>query len=464
MALSPGTALQNGQYVIDALLEDAPNGDLYWGTHVATGTEVYIQVCSLATATDTSALSTLIAHLQGVSFAAQAPLPKPFQLFYGEANTLCWAMSTTVGRPWTLADRPHTPMPLEQALKLVRTVAEAALWLADRGVVGVDLSLNRIWTTADSDRITLTGLPQQHTASSETRVADEASALAVRSLAQLLYSCLSGELPQTDAPTELAQMLQQQQPNINPSVVQAISQGTVTSPSTTFKDTIREWLSTLPDADSHSDYRESPQDTSQPPQPARRPNRWGLYPALGITALMAAVGGGTLGTAWRLNAGSLPGDIQLKPDQSFPSQPDWSGSDPEAVFETPRRFTWDEPVDEEGWVEPRWEATEPEPEWIPEVSEEFEASPEDINSLEEDSPKVPAPWASGEPVKKPSTEKNVSEDTSVPDATLETFVAPSADEEEFSNVYETVEPDYRNSPKSEWAPAPAPAPAPTSES
>ena len=30
MSFAPGTALQNGHYIVDALLEAAPNGDLYW--------------------------------------------------------------------------------------------------------------------------------------------------------------------------------------------------------------------------------------------------------------------------------------------------------------------------------------------------------------------------------------------------------------------------------------------------
>ncbi|MEO1299902.1 MAG: hypothetical protein AAFW75_29855, partial [Cyanobacteria bacterium J06636_16] len=247
MALSPGTALQDGQYVIDALLEAAPNGDLYWGTHIATGTQMYIQAAPLSTAVDTSALSTLIAHLQGVSFAAQAPLPKPFQLFYGEAKTLCLAMGITVGRPWTLAYRTHSPMPLEQALKTVRTVAEGTLWLAERGVVGIDLSLNRIWITADGDRVTLTGLPQEHIAGLQTADSDDTTAATVRSLAKLLYSILSGALPQTDAPT-LAEMLLLQQPNINPSVVEAIHQGLATSSASAFEETVRKWLAILPDA------------------------------------------------------------------------------------------------------------------------------------------------------------------------------------------------------------------------
>ena len=457
MALSPGTALQNGQYVIDALLETAPNGDLYWGTHIATGTQVYIQVSPLSA--DSPDVSTLIAHLQGVSFAAQAPCPKPFQIFYGAANTLCFAMGLAIGRPWTLAYRTHAPMPLEQALNMVRTVAEGALWLADRGISGIDLSLNRIWTTAESNQITLTGLPQQYIAELQTvsAPASEMVTSTVPSLAQLLFSALSGNLLQTDT-QQLARTLQQQQPHLSQAVIEAIHPAIAISRSLSLEEAIREWLSLLPDTDPSTAEPELLQAAaSQSAQPVFLKRFWGLYPALGITALMAAIGGGTLGTAWRLNAGNLPGDIQLEPNQSFPPQSDWSGDDPKADLEPPDRFTWESQIQEENWHEPNWETTEPELEWVPEIAEEPEQPSEETEFFDEESPKVPAPWASEAPSKNTSTDKITPEDVE-PEATLETFIAPSANEEEFSNVYDTAEPDHRASPKTKWAPAPTPAP------
>ncbi len=336
MPLPPGTALQNGHYVIDALLEAAPNGNLYWGTHVVTGMRVYIQVFTLATHLDDAAIAALVTRLEGLSFAPETPLPNPFQIFHEAGQTLCLAISATLGLPWSQYCRTHEPLPPKQALAAVRTIANGVLWLDQQDLGSLDLAANRIWIVPDSDRLLLTGLPQHFLATDPAMVAPGDS---VSALATLLWSFLMGTVPPPAMPTEeRLQALRQQHPQLSPLIQQAIQQGL--TPSDTARD-LQQWLATLPDhphviaTQVVAPARPTPPPAQ--PRPARSPRRSGkpTYIALGITALVAAIAGTTLGTVWRLNAATLPGKIQFDPHQSFPPQADWQGDQPDAAFEQP---------------------------------------------------------------------------------------------------------------------------------
>ena len=458
MPLSPGTALQNGQYVIDALLEAAPNGDLYWGTHIVTGMRVYIQAIPFSNSTDDSELSALIAHLQGVSFASQSPLPKPFQLFHGEAKTLYLAMGLIVGRPWTLAHRTHAPMPLEQAIHMVKTMASHVQWLGERGLTEIDLSFNRIWVTESDSRLTLTGLPQKHT-HPDSQSLD--SATIVRSLARWLYSCLLGELPEAKDDGVLGAILQQRLPTLNPAIALAVHKGITASSSFTPGKAIPEWLVMLSDITSHPNDADTIRSLGQPSSSSRL-HRWRLYPTLGLTALVAAIGGATLGTTWRLNAGSLPGDIQLDPEQSFPSQAGWSGDTPNAAFETPYIPGRDTPGTRDDWIDSDWETVEPEPEWAPEISEESDIPSQEVEVPEEDTQPVSAPWASMDAGKESPSNKPFPDEANIPEAAVERLLPPPTSDESAPTLHGTDESDSIFVPRAKSIPAPAPAP--TSES
>jgi hypothetical protein len=382
MPLAPGTALQNGHYVIDALLEAASNGDLYWGTHVVTGMQVFVQVFPVAPEMDPAALSALIARFQGVSFSPQSPLPQPFQLVTGDDHTLCLVMGTTVGLPWSQQLQKTTAMAPKQALTTIRQVAAAVTWLQEQGIAGLDLSPNRVWMTETGDRITLTGLPQTHLA--------EAAATpipTVQALARLLYSFLLGEWPATDEAEPLKQILQQRLPNLSPLIGQAIYRGAEGLESLSEVAAIRQWLSLLPDAGQlgpgqspQTQLAVRPRDSRPASSPSSRSR---VYPALGLTALVAAIGGVTLGTVWRLQPTSLPGAIEFDPNQSFPARADWSGDRPEVTFDTPFVPAREAPGQRQDWwetdwdtpVEPEvWEAPASDTDW---AEEEGEVIPED---------------------------------------------------------------------------------------
>ncbi|MEM9002958.1 MAG: hypothetical protein AAGE59_05440 [Cyanobacteria bacterium P01_F01_bin.86] len=463
MPLSPGTALQNGQYTVDALLETASNGDLYWGTHIVTGTRIYIQSSPLSTSINPSDLSALMAHLQGTSLAAQFPFPKPFQLFHGESKDLYLAMGLTIGRPWTQAYRTYAPMSWAKATKIVRDVANGTLWLSERGIKGIDLSLNRIWVAADGTHITLTGLPHKYLSCKQDH--DSVVDATLRSLVRLLYCLLSGELPPS-SDLDLEQAFRERLPQLPSSVIQVVQTGTDSS-SLMLREAIEKWLSMLPETafpetTSPSPHPSTAQSIASPqPAPVSHLRRWSLYPALGGTALLAAVGGITLGTAWRLNAQGLSNDIQFDPNQSFPSRSDWLGDKPEAAFEAPYVPGIENPDVSDEWIEPAWEESEPQPEWVP-YSEEPPQTLQNTEIPEEETEAGPAPWASTESVKQSSTDKTIAEEETVPETVLEMLVPPSSDDEEVSSVHDATESEPIVLPEPEWVPAPAPAP--TSES
>lgn len=362
MPLAPGTALQNGHYVIDALLEAAPNGHLYWGTHVAVGMPVFIQVLPVGTATQND-LSSLIARLEGMAFSPQSPLPKPFQLFRGDDQTLCLAIGTTSGSPWSTLCKHQPPLSTKQALTAIRLIAGSFTWLQEQGLSGFDLSPNRIWLSSDQTTVTLTGIPYAPQQSDTTGSA--VAETPVPALAQLLLSFLTGQSFQPVTPGALDHVamrhqLQQAAPHLSPVISAAIAQG-LHSPERESPLTLQQWLDCLPDAGANYQVPTPSQQLtrSHPPRQPKVPTavqtspRQGsrLLPALAITALLAAIGGGALGTYWRLNAQSLPGAIRLDPQQSFPAQTGWTGDTPEAAFDAPYVPASNPPLRRETWYE-----------------------------------------------------------------------------------------------------------------
>jgi hypothetical protein len=244
MPLVAGTALQNGHYVVDALLEDAANGPLYWGTHIATGMRVYLQQLTPAIAELDGAVQQC---LQALAFAPQPPLPQPLQTFVdGEYRYL--AMGTSLGQPWSLLARRQSPATPKAALARVRATAQAVTALLDQGLPTVDLSPNRIWLAATDEEdpvVTLTGL----TVASP----DVAPSLAhpIRGLAALLHSSLAGHLMDAGDLAAWGPALRQQRPDLSPLILEAIRTGLQTDIGNEqdLRQAIAAWLQILPDAE-----------------------------------------------------------------------------------------------------------------------------------------------------------------------------------------------------------------------
>ncbi|WP_204137154.1 hypothetical protein [Halomicronema sp. CCY15110] len=361
MPLAPGTALQNGHYVIDALLEAAPNGDLYWGTHVAVGMPVFIQVFPIGESAQ-SDLGALMAQLEGIAFSPQSPLPNPFQLFHGDDQTLCLAMSTAVGLPWSTLRKSRAPLSPRQALATIRQLAAHLGWLKTQGLTGLDLSPNRVWLSQETNTVTVTGLP--HAYLQNFAALDTAPDTSVQALAQLLFSLLTGHSlawPISEGSPSVSAQLKTHCPNVSPIIIAAIEQALAPPEPDEPLLTVPQWLQQLPDASSMvrvSTLSQSITPSSPSPNPMSevtrptptKPGSW-LLPSLAATAMLAAIAGGALGTYWRLNTQSMPGAIRLDPKQSFPAQSNWSGDTPEAEFDTPYVPARNAPVRRDRWYE-----------------------------------------------------------------------------------------------------------------
>lgn len=366
MVLPAGTALQDGHYIIDALLETAPNGHLYWGTHVPTGMPIYLQALSVTANPDPH---TLAKQLQSLAFDPQPPLPYPFQAFQAEER-LFIATGTNLGLPWSFLYQFYAPVSTRQALSLTRRVAEGALALIAQGLREIDLSPNRIWICPMRDRVFLTGLtpvpskpvPSKPVPSKDVAAATDPSETGrdrlfpqpVQALAALLYSLLTGELPPPN-PSDIGRSLQPSQFTVSPVIVEAIRQGLSQPAPADWTLAIREWLHLLPDTPrvaapmmrfqpnlSKAGIKHSP----EPPAPSRRP----IYSALTLTALVAGVAGIGAGAVWRLMPDSLPGKVRFSPEQNFPALSNWSGDNPapslDASFQQRQRSQQDWSVEE----------------------------------------------------------------------------------------------------------------------
>lgn len=383
MPLAPGTALQDGHYVIDALLESAPNGDLYWGTHVSTGTAVYLQVLpSSPTQDDPHALLT---RLQGLAFAPRPPLPKPLQAFLDE-GCVYLAMGTGIGQPWSLACRDRALSKPKAALSFVRHVAEAARSLHRQGITTVDLSANRVWVLPGIDSVTLTGFVHGLQESPDAAQSAVPKSL-VQGISALLYSALSGQIPNLTEPDQALQGLQAQRPDLSPHILNALREGfAATIPQEDDWAAVDRWLAQLPDSPLRDRAPIAAENATTAivhhPRPvatahkSRQP-----YLALVLTAVVAAVAGVASGAAFRMNPNSLPGNIRLNPDQNFPALNNWSGSNPRVDFKAPyvpqrdvNRSAWQEAPWDMPRVENQWTPPEPEPDlWVEPIAPEPEA-------------------------------------------------------------------------------------------
>ena len=431
MSLAPGTALHNGHYVVDALLEAAPNGDLYWGTHVVTGMQVFIQVFPVRMESGGNDLSGLMARFEGVAFAPQSPLPNPFQLFLGDDQTLCLAMSTAVGLPWTSARHTRSPMSPKAALATIRQIAESVTWLKGQGITGLDLSPNRVWLSEQCDRITLTGLPQSHL----NLAADESQPdSSVEFMARLLWSFLLGETTMNVAPKELRTTLKQKLPMLSPVIIQALCLGIQTGNSEAEPLTLQQWLDTLPDAGEAHQITPPGQLTVYQSQSTKlSPSGSRLYPALAGTAVVAAIAGISLGTFWRLNAKSLPGAIKFEPNQSFPTQAEWSGDRPEASFDTPFVPAQEDPLRRENWYDSEldsspapelWESPANAADWPEDTTEALNPS---LETVEDDASVIDAAQEYDQPA-----DASANDELGSPEAAPETAPSdPESGEEGF---------------------------------
>ncbi len=328
MLLPPGTTLYNGNYVIDALLEDADNGALYWGTQIATGCPVYLQAG--AKLSPEPAADGGSNPAQDLLKTSHPCLTGILEAFVDSQNHYV-VIAVEAGQPWSHRQRYSGPLPPAQAVKRIQQAATNMLWLMEQGIATPDLSPNRIWWPDQGAALVLTG-------GLGSPSSEPFNPVAV--LATLLWQFLLGR---TNNPPAMVAQLQHQQPSASPEILQAIQLGLEATPPprADLTSTVTAWLQSLPLSDvdiapmppqipvAKSPLASRPLDSAATahlfPKPSSR--RPGL--ALIMTALIAAIGGLGAGAAWRFTPRpQVPGTARFSPEQGFPTLSNWAGDNP----------------------------------------------------------------------------------------------------------------------------------------
>lgn len=350
MTLPFGTALQQGNYVLDAHCFDDPHGAVYLATHVPTGQVVLLRKLKLS-----GQLSTNLQDLQAQldqKLLALSPLQLPFipsiLAVIAEEDALYLKLPTDLGHPLARLLPRNTPWQLGPALRLVQAIATALTRLPKTYWASLSLSPDHIWlrtSTPQSDipQFTLTGwLP-----ASEDISAPQAEGRLCRQLAQLFYFLITGERAE-DTRTPLAVHLRHQYPALPPAIITTVEQATLTSSANT---TLQAWENLTTASLTPSSPTQAPPSSPQPPPLVTNPVPvTGPTPALSQTGSAAAsskwlfwlviVGliGGGMGMGFGLTLrfqGTGTTAVRFNPKQSFPSLDDWSGDDPVAEFDAP---------------------------------------------------------------------------------------------------------------------------------
>lgn len=415
--LSVGTALQNGNYVIDAFCFTDALGPVYRATQVITGQVVQLRALSQP------------AENEQQSIVWQPEIGSQFQHYLTQINQLhhphlarglssfvegdmYLVIEGPVGQP--LSDRvlPQAPLTLRSALQALHQIRSALEALRPLGWAGLSLQPEQVGL--QDRRLILSGFglppasipyvdpfPDADIAVDPAVSLDSISEAAlVQQLAQLLYFLLTGERPEAVAAPLVH--LRHRYPGLPAELESAIASALPQSNQSDSALTLAGWMQRLPKipeaapaappagyptpahttaaapvdqaeppaeaatAAASAPSRPSPQVlTTAVPRPTprsspSRPGRWsGRSIGLAVTALAAAIAGLGFGLALRLGAPVTVGGARLSPEQAFPPLPDWEGDDPVAEFDTP--YVPDQPAPPAREAEPRRElpATEP---------------------------------------------------------------------------------------------------------
>ncbi|MGD1906168.1 MAG: hypothetical protein ACFB0C_09265 [Leptolyngbyaceae cyanobacterium] len=324
MLLSPGTTLHHNSYVIDALLESAEDGELYWGT--CGDRPVYIQARSLKSGPLAVTAINLTEDLQ----APDAPPPCLTGVLdtFIEDQSQYWVMVPEVGQPWSHRARYSGPLTVKQALTKLRQASEGLIWLMAQGINQIPLSPNHIWWCDLDSPLVLTGWLGNRTLESAAKLDEDFNPQ--KDLATLLWQFLSGQISPAPAGPELRQQL----PHVSPQLLEGIQLGLNASPTPRVElpATLTTWLQSLP--------LPAKNDCLMHSQPERFNSEWASNRkgsllsspgwALTLTALIAALAGSGAGMAWRFAPSSTTSETaRFSPDQGFPALSNWSGDSPE---------------------------------------------------------------------------------------------------------------------------------------
>ncbi|HEY9879770.1 MAG TPA: hypothetical protein V6D29_15025, partial [Leptolyngbyaceae cyanobacterium] len=241
MTLAIGTALQGGNYVIDAFCYEDTLGPTYLATHIPSGQILQIKVLGTRPEQipDPEMRSQLQSYLKTVSALQHPQIPQHLESF--EEGGICYLiMKTPLGQPLSQSITAQSPLSPNKALIILRQVHAALEALRPVGWTGLILVPDQIWQGADAAPV-LTGfdLPLTPTEPSTDEVQ------LVPQLAQLLYFLLTGTRAETLAAP--AVHLHHCCPGLPPSLEAAINQELL-SPKASASPDLATWMGLLPES------------------------------------------------------------------------------------------------------------------------------------------------------------------------------------------------------------------------
>ncbi|HEY9760875.1 MAG TPA: hypothetical protein V6D07_00030, partial [Trichocoleus sp.] len=463
MTLAIGTALQGGNYVIDAFCYEDTLGPTYLATHISSGQVLQVKVLGTRPQQipDPAMRSQLHGYLQAVSALKHPQIVQNLESF--EEGGICYlVMNSQLGQPLSRIVTAQSPLPPIESIAILRQIHEVLEALRPLGWAGLTLTPDQIWQGADAVPV-LTGFDLPLTPANSPK--DEAQL--IRQLAQLLYFLLTGTWVKASvAPTaNLCHCC----PTLTPTLETAIRKG-LGAPDASDSLDLTTWMALLPEtlnvspvAPVHVEPSAQPKpvpvftppptiapqsvQTHSPellplPEPLKSKG-FRLQHGLVLTGLVATLTGLGGGLMLRLHTPISPsGTSRLNPEQSFPPLPDWQGDDPIAEFETP--YVPDAPAARNRPEEPRHTPSAPEP-----IETPFRSAPTRYAPPSSDGEAAPA-----------STRRNrdaeVSPEYSSPDAPEPPiWIEPSQPD---PNVVSPA--PVETAPAAAPAPEPAPAPLP----
>ncbi len=377
MTLAIGTALQYGNYVIDALgLEDSV-GPVYLATYIPRGRSRLLRILGSRHPEAIPPESERLAfydYLRALDDLALALLPSSIECF--EEEGVCYqVLAQPVGNPLTQVVSTERPLSLPQSLALMLKLVDTLKAIEPLGWAGLRLEPDQIWWRSETNQVSFIGfdLPPSPLPSPDIQ-----TATLVEGLRHLLYFLLTGHRAEsTRAPLEVD--LRHRRPDLQINLDRVLQRSPIPTQDSS-PVTLTAWVNSLPrwkdlppaplpktKGKGHGSSLPkvptlNPAANPSPPLPVTTPAlaaaasprtqvilprqpvvtnavttlpwqpRTKLTWSVLLTAMVAGGGGLTFGLQARFHHGGnlplptspLPG---INPSQSFPPLPDWNGKD-----------------------------------------------------------------------------------------------------------------------------------------
>lgn len=383
MTLAIGTALQKGNYVIDALGSEDSIGPVYLATHVPSGQWAMVRVLGsrhpevMPTPEQRAAF---YQYLVEISDLRHGLLPERLRGF--EDGGVCYqALSMPKGESLATVISPQRLLSLDRSLAIIRSLGDGLQALRPYGWQGLHITPDQVWQMPDGQPLTFTGFNLPTTTELDHPNLDTT---VVQALTHLLYFLLTGQradATQSSLGIDQYHLAQRHHhPDVAAQLDEALQRGNAALSSPI---ALADWLALLPGRatttssfaapavapsqsamdSSGSVSQATPLSSGQPthhpqptvvvspapprestrvitqlpanetrPQPSRKSARLAPW-ALLSTGFAAGLSGLVFGLYVRLQpapvdaSSNAPNATRFNPNQSFPPLPDWQGQD-----------------------------------------------------------------------------------------------------------------------------------------